>query len=462
MRQRMEAAGVPGGAIAIVRDGQLDFSAGVGVKRHDRSDPVGPDTLFRVASLTKVLTAIAVMSLVDGGRLDLSRPITDYVPWFAVRPPYDASAITTQELLIHRAALPNGAPPNCPTGPGAIRDYFRENNPLLLWAPPGRYYNYSNYNYALVGLVAETVDGRPYAEMMRERVFEPAGMTTATFDTAAAQAADHTVGHTLSSTGTVTATYEPTSYDCGHTYPAGGAFASVRDYARLAEVLLGNGGGVLSPESNQALQSPQVWTRNHRDSYSGYGLIVTKYKGIDVVVHEGGLPGFLTYLMLVPGRRDSVIVFLNGRGSGLNAFTFAQRALDILYDLSGVPPADYSTPPWMWTAYEGTYRDPNRWGTVRVQLRGDRLWGDFVDLGWSGPFTQLADDRFSISPPGAALTPIFHRAENQAKAEAIVFRRCYELGFLHFVTTTQKRQKTALRNDFCCSDSLNDKIISVA
>jgi CubicO group peptidase (beta-lactamase class C family) len=420
MQQRMAAANVPGGAVAIVCNGQLNFAAGVGVKRHQLPDPVTPDTVFRVGSLSKMITAMAALSLVDEHRLNLHQPVTDYVPWFAVQPPYHASSITTHDLLTHRSAIPSAAPISCPTGPSAIEDFFREKNPMGLYGPPARYHNYSNTGYAMGGLVIETVDGRPYDEVVQARVVDRAGMTGATLDPEVAEAADHATGHAVSG-GTITATYAPSSYDCGYMHPAGFVFANIRDYGRLAEVLLNRGRGVLRPRSAADMQAPQVWTQINQDGYYGYGLYHDTYKGIDIVWHVGVIPGFQTRLVRIASTRDAVVIFINAGGNTLTPTSVADRALDILYDLGDIPPTDYSQPPSAWQAYEGTYYDPNLYGEIRVEVRGDRLDFDFIDLDWSGSSAQSPIGTFSINPAGLGTRMVnFHR-DDDGPAQAIVF-----------------------------------------
>jgi CubicO group peptidase (beta-lactamase class C family) len=423
MQERLEAEGFPGGALAIVCNGSLDFAAGVGVKRYDQPDPVTPDTLFRVWSDTKMVTATAIMSLVDEGRLDLNRPITDYLPWFAVQPPYDASDITMHLLLTHQGGLPQARDLLCDTGPDALENYFRESNPWTLWAPPGRYHNYSNLNYNLAGLVAKTVDERPFTDMIQARVYDPVGMT-ATFDPAVAREHGVATGHVVAD-GEVSRVWEPEEHDCGAFYPSGRSFASIVDYAHLAEVFLSDGGGVISPESNAAMQAHQVWTHINPDLYYGYGLWPTTYKGIEVLRHNGSGEGYSADFVMVPGTRDAVMVFLNGSDSifppSFSATTILNSALDILYDLGNIPPTDYRTDPSTWTPFEGTYYDPNRWGTIQVEVRDDRLWFDFMDLGWSGPATQTSDGWFVVNPAGRGnLNGVFH-SEDGEPAEALLF-----------------------------------------
>src|SRR5262249_15956966 len=152
MQRQIEAVGIPGAAIAIVCNDRLNFAAGVGLKRHDLPDPVQPDTLFHVASLTKMLTAVSVLSLLDQHPLDLSRPITDYLPWFAIQPPYEDFTITTHHLLTHQSGIPSMAGLDCPKH-RELEDFFREGNPTQLYSAPGRYWNYKNTGYMLAGLL---------------------------------------------------------------------------------------------------------------------------------------------------------------------------------------------------------------------------------------------------------------------------------------------------------------------
>lgn len=417
MEERLATDGTPGGSIAIVCNGALNFSAGVGVKHHEGKDPVTPDTLFRVASMSKVLAGISALSLVEEGQLDLHAPITDYLPWFEVAAPYDASSITVHQLLTHTSGIPTTTPPFPQRV--TLEEFFRESSPMTLWGPPGGYYNYSNAGFSLAGFVEETIDGRSYADVVQARVFDPAGMTGATFDSEVVETRDFSYAHLLTN-GVVTTVNPPTFVRSEVSRPPGGAWISAEDYAHLAETLLDGGRDMLSPESVRELQGRQQWTYLNPDRYYGYGELTQKYKTLDVVTHSGGgANGMTSNFVMVPETKDAVVVLLNSNPGSPAVIT--NRALDILYDLGGVPGNNYRTDPSTWDVFEGTYYDPVRWGEIRVEVRAERLWFHFMDVDWSGSTVQNAIGSFTINPGGlGALATTFARYGDEP-AEAVVF-----------------------------------------
>ena len=242
-RTRLSANGTPGGAIAVVLDGQLRFAAGVGTRELGRDEPISATTRFRVASISKMLIAATIMSLVEHDGVALHHPLTDYVPYFHRGTGYDASAVTLEMLLDHTGGIPDSV--YCPDG-ASLRTTvdFHANGPY--WSPPGRLFNYSNADYSLLASVIEETTKRPFEDVVVERILRPAGMTTALY-TASESDADLARGHVA---GQV-AWSHPT--DCEASRAAGGLIASVTDFAHFAEVLLAKGGTVLSPDSVAAM-----------------------------------------------------------------------------------------------------------------------------------------------------------------------------------------------------------------
>ena len=153
----MTRGGTPGAAVAVMVDGSLVYEQGYGVKRRNGSEPVNPRTVFRIGSITKMMTAAAVMQQVDLGKVALDDPVTRWVPDFQVRAPWQANHITVQHLLTHASGFPDllfnidGR-----TDEDALGDWASVLGPVELHAAPGSFWNYSNPNFMLAGLVAES------------------------------------------------------------------------------------------------------------------------------------------------------------------------------------------------------------------------------------------------------------------------------------------------------------------
>jgi CubicO group peptidase (beta-lactamase class C family) len=181
IRGEFEEKNVPGGSIAVITNRILSYSSGIGVRRFDSSDQVDTETLFVTASAGKMLTAAAVMTLVDEGVVNLDAPVTTYVPYFNLNQPFDPANITVHQLLTHTSGLPGYVEIICNTDENILSGWFREHTNYPLWGPPGRLFNYSNLGYSLVGLIIEEVSGIPFIDAMKQGIYDPLGMTTASY-----------------------------------------------------------------------------------------------------------------------------------------------------------------------------------------------------------------------------------------------------------------------------------------
>jgi CubicO group peptidase (beta-lactamase class C family) len=363
-RQELEATATPGGAVAVIIDGKLAFARGLGVRRRSAGHPVTPESLFRVASISKTVVAATAMKLVEAGELGLDDPITRPVAYFARGPGNDASAVTLRSLLSHTAGLPETSVSDCHSAGDTVKEYFVAHASEPLWNRPGEVFNYSNNNYALVAAAIAEVSGRSFEEEVTETIMRPAGMQTATYDIEAALTRDHVDGHIGDRL------VAPPRADCGPSRAAGGVYASVTDYAHLLERLLTGGSGLLSPESVRQMEEPRAVMGTSPPTHYGYGLIVSSRGGTKVLSHTGGAHGIRTFFAFVPERRFGVVAFVNSLTGPAAAWG---RAIDVFLDLPAEPEA--AAPPSTFPSLVGTYRDSSGWlGVIRVLQEGDRLF----------------------------------------------------------------------------------------
>ena len=410
-QRQMAAGSVPGGAIAVVVDGKLTFQAGLGVERSGELDAVRSTTLFRAASLSKMVLAATALRLAETGALDLSLPITTVLPSFRLQPPFDPATITGQELLDHTSGIPDfDMSQRCPVGPGARAEWFLGAGRGALWTPPGQVWNYSNQGYALAGWLVESAAGEPYEDAVASLVFQPAGMTTATFDPATAMAADHADGH-------ATRGGPPTpldAYDCAVTRPPGGVIASVVDYAHFAEMLLASGmgaaGRVLRSSSVAAMETGHADTGELPDEGAQYGdglVVYGDYGGRRIVRHDGELDyGYQSSVWLVPASRFAVVVFYNGLGVAPD--TVSGHAVDVFLAGGDASAPDGATAPSTWGPYAGSYYDEHALGAITVDLDGGALFVSIPKLGVEGDgLVQLGGATFRTPLTSVAQTVTF-------------------------------------------------------
>jgi CubicO group peptidase (beta-lactamase class C family) len=178
----MQESGLPGVAIAVVRGDRVAHMRGFG--RADESGrEVTPQTPFRIGSLTKSFTALAVMQLVEGGRVDLDAPVQRYLPWFRLADPDASARITVRHLLHQTSGIPDGPTNGSFLDPDlTLEQYVRDMASVRPNGPPGAAFEYANGNYNVLGLIVETVSGQRYADYVRQHVFAPLRMSRTAAD----------------------------------------------------------------------------------------------------------------------------------------------------------------------------------------------------------------------------------------------------------------------------------------
>jgi len=328
VRNAMAELRIPGAAVVIVGPKGVELAEGFG-KADDQGAPVTPQTPFQIASLSKELTGIAVMQLVDSGDLALDATVHSYVGWFGA-PGSDTAKITVRNLLAHTSGwtetdgLVNRTDHG--TDPGALERNVRR----LAATPPSHpigQFEYSNANYDVLGYLVQFVSGQPYEEYMADHVFGPLKMTHTFTDEAASRADGLAQGH-----------YPffgfPIAWDIGFvrgSLPSAYIASSAED---LGHVLIAHlnrgtyeGTAVLSPEATALLHAPLV----HPDTWSGYGwgwfsfplwnaghLIdpapsadLSSYQVPIVLEHTGSHITYAGGMALLLERRLGVVILMN-------------------------------------------------------------------------------------------------------------------------------------------------------
>ena len=299
---------IPGLAAAVVTDGEVAFARGYGWADVEGRRPVTAQTPFRVASLTKPIAATALLRLVEQGRLDLDRPFADYVEG------YDRGCqlFTSAEVLDSEPALRDLTDDwRC----ASERDRLTVRHYLTHTAQgePGAAYRYNGFLYGQLFRVAEGASGRPFADLLRDDLFAPLGMTR----TLPSQA-DSTRPDVLAALALPyrTRAGEPERADWPRPFGANagaGVVSTVLDLARFDAAL--DGGAVLGPDRREASATPaRSSTTGERFPY-GLGWFVQGYGGERLVWHYGWQPGAYSGLWLrAPGRGITLILLANGEG----------------------------------------------------------------------------------------------------------------------------------------------------
>jgi CubicO group peptidase (beta-lactamase class C family) len=420
MADELEAAGVPGGSLAIVCEGQLAFSAGLGVRERGSEMSVGPETRFQIASVTKMFTAAAGMTLVEDGTLSLHAPVSDVLPTINTEAPFGTPA-SLHHLLSHTAGYPTQFPGGVFTS-SELATYFENNRDQPLWSPPGAAYNYSNLGMALAGLALETAAGEPFGDLVEQRVFMPAEMGRATLsvDTVMSDE-DYARGHSGDATAEAVIQPDGSYYHTGYYGPMGGAWASAEDLARWAAVQLADGGVVMSSASMDLITTPHTPTGRSPTQAYGYGLFMDSLYGTTTRSHSGSVGGYLTDWKLVPQAEFAVVVTVNADWYWPGAVT--DHALDAFGVRGDLDTSLYTYDPGEWGDLVGTYQDDNVYGTIVVTETASGLEADFVDRGFSSPLSPVFNQTF------------YYEDAERGMSYALVFWREAETGPTTYVVS---------------------------
>jgi CubicO group peptidase (beta-lactamase class C family) len=371
----------PGAAIAVILDGELLHESGYGVKIRNGNDPVDVETIFRIGSVTKQMTAAAVMQQVEMGRVELDAPVTDYIPELVIGGRWPVDRISVWNTLTHTSCYPDHVNEwGWINGDSGLSIWAQGQGEIELHAPPGAFWNYSNPNFMIAGLVAERASGTPYRELFRGNLWEPAGMHSTTFDPVEViLSGNYSHGHHYDPIANRWYTFRPDDYDSWPIGPAGFAFSTVGDLARWALLLSDGGAPVLSSWSAAAMQRRQQWTHYTPDLFYGLGIMIQDYKGLAVRQHGGNIDGYSAYLLWIPERRFVVALLANVTWSLGDA---VYCIVDEVLEPTPVQTPDLSTDPATWVGYVGDYVVTDFAGSstnATVYLDGNRLMTSIVD-----------------------------------------------------------------------------------
>lgn len=366
LRTDLAAAEVPGASVAIVERGREPFFASLGVRHLDEGGDIGPHTLFRVASLTKLVTVALILSMVDDGMLSLDDSVAELVPSFATTGGFDRSAITVRQILNHTAGLSDISPLICPEA--SASEWVASRTDLELWAPAGAVWDYSNTGFTLAAAVAENVSGRAFRDLVAERVLGPAGMEDTTFDPTLAAMSEHAAGHTLEGSTTVLGIAD---YRCPALDGSAGLITTAPDYARFLAAVFGDEPTLLTRESVAEITGSAVSQQVVPWERYGLALDITDDPELGTLVlsHDGELPGYRSVFEVLPEEGRILVVLTNGEP--LDAYPVGRRAMAAL---RGEPLAPYpdTTPSADDRArIAGRYVDPTgQLGEVVIETRG--------------------------------------------------------------------------------------------
>jgi CubicO group peptidase (beta-lactamase class C family) len=387
--ERIDPGG-PGAAVAAVRDGEVIYECGRGLANLEWGQPMAPDTVLGLGSLTKPFTAQAVLLLQLADMLRIEDAVASYLPelgWLDPR-------VTIAHLLTHTSGIANYV-----TQPGFWEHVARrDHTPAELAAhigrfrpdfAPGKRYSYSNSGYALLGMLVERVSSQPYDEYVRTAIFAPLGMRDSRYLWDEAVVPRHAGGYQRAEPGERVDGYRRASYLSATLSNAGGGLGStVRDLIRWDVALREER---LLPAPIETRMRTPVTLSDGRSMGYGFGWGLSRYRGRQVAHHAGGVPGYSSFL----GRfvEDGLTLIVLTNLGGFDAAGLAAALANITLDLPAPARAPVRVAPEELAAAAGVY----------INLVGERLEvvcaGEHLTLGGdlSGLLLPLGHATFSLS-----------------------------------------------------------------
>jgi CubicO group peptidase (beta-lactamase class C family) len=332
----MASTHVPGVSVAVIENGEYEWAQGFGFADLENNAPASEHTLYRLASISKSLTAVGAMQLFERGQLDLDAPVQKYCPAFPVK----QAPITTREVMGHLGGIRHyKAGENQEDLEGSNTEHFDnpiqagldffENDPLV--ADPGTHFHYSTQGYTLVGCVMEGASGAKYLDFMRQNVLVPAGMEHTQADDRFAIIPYRTRFYWATKAGAV----ENADFlDSSYKIPGGGWLSSAEDMARFEVAVLND--KLIKRSTRDLMWTPLKPSDGSKDSYGlGWGWHNEDGSASAAVGHSGGQQGTSTAFFIAPTQRTGVVVLTNMEGIG--AADLAGEILKVLAASTDTP-----------------------------------------------------------------------------------------------------------------------------
>jgi len=415
----MSQLGAPGLSVAVVQRGAFVWSAGFGMADLENSVPATAQTVYRLGSISKPITATAAMTLWERGKLDLDSPVRKYCPSFPQKP----WPITTRQLLGHLGGIRSYNVPERPysvsqSDPevGNTRHFengiegglkFFADDPLV--AQPGTHFNYATQGYTLVGCAIEGASGKTYADAVRENVLVPAGMLQTRPDDRFAVVPLRTRFYSRDKSGAVV---NAEFLDASYKTPGGGWLSTAPDMARFEVAILAD--RLVTRATRDVMWTPQMPSdRLGRMAY-GLGWQFGTVEGVSDVGHGGSQQGTSAAILMAPESRAGVVVLTNSdsaNGSGL--------AAEVLRIVLGLPPHDHkevAVDSRLLERYVGTYQLDDF--TIAIVRERDRLFAQIRDM--KIPLSPESDRDFVLEGPDNV--HVIFTSDTQGRATELILR----------------------------------------
>jgi CubicO group peptidase (beta-lactamase class C family)/D-alanyl-D-alanine dipeptidase len=407
IQQEMRDKQLPALSIALVDNQSIVWAQGFGFEDAQKKTTATAHTVYRVGSVSKLFTDIAIMQLVERGKVDLDAPVQRYLPGFSPRNPF-GGVITLRELMAHRSGLVREPP---------VGNYFDDSGPSLqatieslnrtsLVFAPGSHTKYSNAGVATVGYALQSMMQRAYPAYLKAAVLDPLDMKESAF-APEPKLLRHLASATMWSYDGLS--FPAPTFQLGEG-PAGAMYSTVTDLGKFASALFAGGstaaGSVIQPKSLQEMWTPQF---EKAGSTSGFGLgfQLSSLEGEREIGHGGAIYGFATQLSALPDAKLAVVVITNVDGANAVVTHIANEALRLMLaqrrHATVAPPLMVKdVPPELARKLAGEYENGD--DRIRLDEEEGSLFlqhlngGSFAELKSVGKDDLIEDSRVAYSP----------------------------------------------------------------
>ena len=358
---------LPGLSLAVIHDQETVYAQGFGYLDTERHIKTTPRTIYRLSSISKVFTSIAVMQLRDAGRLNLDDPVRKYLPWFVPEPqPSAMSSPTLLDLLRHSGGLP--CEPDLTVWENADllypsrEDLIRRVSCLKMSYPLNTTFNYSNLGYALLGEIVSVVSGLEYADYVQQKILDPLALKSTTVNVPQMLlGSELAVGYgrwPREGARTVITNRPSRAFT-----PAMGFSSTVEDMAEFAKwqfrVLAGRDTSILCPKT-----LAEIHTVHWQDAGWGLGFATWQMNGKVFVGHQGGCPGYKSQIVLCPEDKIAVVAMINATDAP--QFTLVFRTHEIMAPVLDRLSEEDVPVQEEWRKYAGYYTAEESWSEAEV------------------------------------------------------------------------------------------------
>lgn len=374
----MQRNAAPGLQFALTDLHGQEYLASFGYENIEEQKPLRPNRLFQIGSISKSMATIAALQLVEEGKVDLHRPVLEYLPWLPWKTSF--GPVTLDHILTHSSGMPNGGSLFFP------RNFWTHEQRYA----PGKQYFYSNMAFNAVGRLVEMCDSRPYQESLVARIFRPVGMTASRSALGGPEWALQSISYIPAAVDTPYRRFDPLRQAPSfHEDTSAGCVASTpADMAKYLRCLLhggvtDSGTRILSKESFETMTSHHIDTEEWGPHAGyGYGIGVDTTDGDHIAMHTGGMVGFMSAIYLNLSRGVAAFASINAQ-LGYRPMPVARFATQALVaQAAGTaspapipapavekprPPVSPSTPEFRTSKYGGLYVNDDPWrGAIRV------------------------------------------------------------------------------------------------